>query len=238
MEAFLSRKRRRLSPGPSTKEAISSLTVPDDDDSTDFKLAILASLHPRLEQQALLEVLLEHEGSVEAASTSLVTPNSFSSKKPLAATGYQSSLAGFAVPSETAKRPKLLSRKGRTLHLYSPEDVATHTPCSIIHNFLPAKDANDLLMELLEEAATFETINFKLFDNIVQSPHTSCFYVDSLDDVRRQKTEYIYNGGQLTVSTSFNYPVLILRRRGEEPRRENAFFLLFYHSVFERNLHI
>jgi hypothetical protein len=181
------------------KEEINSLSVPDDD-STDFKLAMLASLHPGLEQQTLLEVLLEHEGSVEEASISLIAPTSVSPKKPLATTGYQSSLVGFATQSEASKRPRLLSKKGKTLHLYSPEDVAAHTPCSIIHNFLPAGGANDLLVELLEEATTFETITFKLFDNVVQSPHTSCFYVDSLDEVRKQRTEYIYNGGQLTVS--------------------------------------
>lgn len=197
----MSRKRRRLSPDLKTKDEINSLSVPDDDESTDFKLALLASLHPSIEQKALLEALLEHEGSVEAASAALsITPVSVASKKSSAATSYQSSLASFAIPSETGRRPKLQPKKGKTLHLYSPEDVAAHTPCSIIHNFLRAKDANDLLIELLEEAATFETITFKLFDNIVQSPHTSCFYVGNLDEVRRQKTEYIYNGAQLTVS--------------------------------------
>ena len=43
-------------------------------------------------------------------------------------------------------------------------------------------------------------MTFKLFDNVVQSPHTACFYVESLEELNRQKTEYIYNGGLLTVS--------------------------------------
>jgi len=197
MDNFISRKRRRLSPPP---EDIDRASGQEDDNSTDLKLAMLASLHPHLEQQVLLDILLAHEGSVEAASASLLSPDSFSPKKKTAALGYQSSLAGFAISSDTRKRHKLLSKKGKTLYLYSPEDVAAHTPCSIIHNFLPTKDANELLEELLLEAPSYEKITFKLFDNVVSSPHTSCFYVETLEEIKTQKTEYIYNGDLLTVS--------------------------------------
>lgn len=197
MDNFISRKRRRFSP-PS--EDPGHVTPDGDDDSTDLKLAMLASLHPYLEQQVLLDILLAHEGSVEAASASLISPDGFSPKKNLPAPGYQSSLANFAVTSYTGKRSKLLSKKGKTLYLYSPEDVATNTPCSIIHNFLPAKDANELLEELLLEVPSYEIHTFKLFDNVVSSPHTSCFYVETLEEMKRQKTEYVYNGDRLTVS--------------------------------------
>jgi hypothetical protein len=207
MEAFISRKRRRSSP-PVTVTAtteISALSAPDDDESTDFKMALLSSLHSHIEQQVLLDVLLAHEGSVETASTSLKT-NDSPSKKSSAATSYQSSLSSFAITTGitgiSGKRPKIMSKRGKTLHLYSPEDVAAHTPCSIIHNFLPTKDANALLEELLIDSSTFEPMTFKLFDNVVTSPHTACFYVKSLEEQRRQKTEYIYNGDLLTVSLS------------------------------------
>jgi hypothetical protein len=210
MEAFISRKKRKLSSEqrpatpPNTKDEISALSVPDDDDSTDFKLAMLSSLHPYIEQQVLLDILLAHEGSVGKASESLKNPGS--SPRKSAATGYQSSLSGFIAPHDPGdlesptKRSKLLSKKGKTLHLYSPEDVAAHTPCSIIHNFLPPEQANALLEELLEEASTFERMSFKLFDNVVQSPHTACFYVEGWEEQKRQKTEYIYNGGRVEVS--------------------------------------
>ena len=56
-----------------------------------------------------------------------------------------------------------------------------------------------MLEELLEEAKTFERQTFKLFDNVVQSPHTACFYVASLEEAKRQRTEYVYNGSYLTV---------------------------------------
>jgi hypothetical protein len=207
MESFISRKRRRLSSPPETPkiEEPTNVDFPDkvdDGDSmdTDMKLALLASLHPNLEQHILLDILLAHEGSVEAASAFLVPPDSVSPRKNPKTPGYQSSLASFASTADTLKKPKLLSKKGKTLFLYSPEDIAAHTPCSIIHNFLSAKDANDLLEELMVEATTFERITFKLFDNVVMSPHTSSFYVETLEEMRRQKTEYIYNGGLITVS--------------------------------------
>lgn len=215
MDAFVARKKRKLySPETATTtQDIRALSAPDDE-STDFKLALLSSLHPYIEQEVLLDVLLAHDGSVEEASTSL-KPSDSPPRKPSAATGYQSSLTGFVDQTDAldgpAKRAKLLSKKGKTLHLYDPADVAAHTPCSIIHNFLPAEEANALLEELLNEAPTFERMTFKLFDNVVQSPHTACFYVESYEELQRQKTEYIYNGGLLTVGTftsSFLFPLL------------------------------
>jgi hypothetical protein len=123
--------------------------------------------------------------------------------------GSQTSLRSFAsmaqpkdAPSTSPKKAKLLSKKGTTLHLYDPADIAEHTPCSIIHNFLPQEEANDLLKEMLEESKTFEKITFKLFDNVVSSPHTSTFYVETQAELDTQKHDYFYNGARLTVSDS------------------------------------
>ncbi|KAF7881491.1 hypothetical protein EAF00_011860 [Botryotinia globosa] len=207
MDAFISRKKRKLSvssrspPNSNTVGLIEDLVVPDDE-STEFKLALLSSLHPEVDQQVLLEMLLGNDGDVEKASSSLSIVDTTTSmpipKKPSATVGYQSSLSKFISSENSTKRVKSLSRKGKTLHLYSPQDVAAHTPCSIIHNFLPAEEANTLLEELLKEAPTFERMTFKLFDNVVTSPHTACFYVESLEEQRAQKTEYLYNGALLT----------------------------------------
>lgn len=212
METFTSRKRRRLSPLASDSiSAVHNNPEDCDEDSTDLKLAILSSLYPHSAQDTILDCLVASEGSVEAASQCLAPfRNCVSlplSPRKRSTTGYQSSLSSFAAPkastnphtpsSPTTIRP--LTRKGRTLHLYSPEDIAAHTPCSIIHNFLPATEAEDLLKELLEESPTFEKQIFKLFDNVVQSPHSACFYVHSLDEQERQRREYLYNGSYLTV---------------------------------------
>ena len=203
MDAFISRKKRKLSsqtPADTPPTLIPSPDLEHEDDSTDFKLALLSSLHPFLDQQVLLDILLAHEGCVERASASLANPEL--SPRKSATVGYQSSLSTFISPNNSSptKKSKFHPRKGTTLHLYSPEDVAAHTPCSIIHNFLPVEEANALLEELLEEALSFERMSFKLFDNVVQSPHTACFYVEDYEEQERQRTEYIYNGGRLTVT--------------------------------------
>ena len=209
MEAFLSKKRPRCS---AATQDIRSRSLPkdldsnEDDTSTDFKLATLASLHPNVDEAALLDLLISAEGSVDAVTEILFASrgDGSSRKRSATGTGYQSSLAAFRRPgsetpdSSSAKR-RALTRKGQTLHLYTPENIVAHTPCSIIHNFLPPQQADNLLKELLEEAPTFESQTFKLFDNVVQSPHTACFYVDSLEEQKRQKTEYLYNGSFLEV---------------------------------------
>ena len=211
MEAFVSRKRRKLSPSaeerlPRTKCA--RVEEDQDEDSTDLRLAILASLYPDFGQAVLLDALISTNGSVEAASRHLdflTNPDQSPTKSNIGkSVGYQSSLSAYRVQQghlaqETPSKTTRLTRKGQTLHLFSPEDIALHTPCSIIHNFLPSKEAEDLLKELLVEAPTFERQVFKLFDNVVESPHSACFYVNSLEEQKRQQSEYLYNGSYLTV---------------------------------------
>ncbi|KAL8735271.1 MAG: hypothetical protein Q9181_002883 [Wetmoreana brouardii] len=177
----------------------------DENDSTDLKLATLASLFPEIQQTTLLDILIASDGSAKLAIEALSSPAKLSPRKRSASgIGYQTSLSGFKqarAGSSEQSQPmsrKVLTRKGQTLHLYTPEDIEAHTPCSIIHNFLPAQVAEDLLKELLQEAPTFERQVFKLFDNVVQSPHSACFYVESLEERERQQTEYLYNGSYLT----------------------------------------
>ncbi|KAF2477782.1 GRF zinc finger domain-containing protein [Lindgomyces ingoldianus] len=198
MDIFISRKRRPHSGLQAEPGARIAAKTAIEEESTDFKLALLASLHPTLDDETLLEVLLASQGSVENASQALNHSYTTSPRKRPATprVGYQSSLASFCItlPQRTglAKRP--LTKRGKTLFLYTPEDIEAHTPCSIIHNFLPAEQADALLVELLEESPTYSKLEFKLFDRVVKSPHTFCFYVDSWDEAERQKTEYIYDG--------------------------------------------
>ena len=222
MDAFVTRKKRKSSPEP----------VPEE--STDVKLAILSSLHPAIDQETLLDILLAHDGNVEATCETLkARPTPRLPRKPGTggnAVAAQSSLRSFAVTSagsdssspSAPKRTKLLARKGATLHLYDPQDISEHTPCTIIHNFLPADDANSLLRELLEESKSFEKITFKLFDNVVSSPHTSSFYVGTHKELQEQRHEYVYNGSRMTVrlfaALFFNIqPLTGLKSRTYEP---------------------
>ncbi|KAK7956202.1 GRF zinc finger domain-containing protein [Apiospora aurea] len=193
MEAFLKGRKRKL-------EAASSSAHHDEyDEPTDVKLAMLASLHPDFGQEALLEALLAHDGSVKAAAASLTDVVPAQAKRPQfnGVVGSQTSLKLFA-SRYVPQKAKMLSKKGATLHLYDPDDIAEHTPCTIVHNFLPPEIANDLLREMLHESKSFEKITFKLFDNVVSSPHTSTFYVETDLELHNQKYEYFYNGAKLT----------------------------------------
>lgn len=209
MDRFISHKKIKLSPSCSrSKEWLESSFIDgtNEEESTDVKLTTLVSLYPHVEQSTLLDILVASNGSVDSVCQTLKSCDErSSSKKSKAGIGYQSSLSSFRnqneihnkIPVSPSSKP--LTRKGQTLHLYAPEDVETHTPCSIIHNFLPAQEAENLLKELLQEATTFEQLSFKVFDNVVQSPHTACFYVDSLEEQKVQRTEYLYNGSHLNV---------------------------------------
>lgn len=110
-----------------------------EDESTDYKLAILASLHPDKSAQVHLDYLLAYGGSTYKASAALrgqgvVQDAELKRKKPTTI-GYQSSLHAFASKNAsgsltTASSPvKPLTKKGKILHLYSPEDIEAHTPC-------------------------------------------------------------------------------------------------------------
>jgi alkylated DNA repair dioxygenase AlkB len=208
MDAYVLRKRRRESPGPPDIATRHSHTgSPGDGDhgeeTTDVKLGILASLFPDLEQEALLDVLIASDGSIEAASSALVSDQKSGSwRKKRAAShvlGVQSSLTSFGIstpqsPPSRSGSNQLATKRGKTLHLYSPEDVAKHSPCTIIHHFLPSDEATALLKELLAESETFDRQKFQLFDTVVESPHSSGFYVSSAEEQRQQRDEYSYNG--------------------------------------------
>ncbi|KAI0387682.1 hypothetical protein F5Y04DRAFT_9622 [Hypomontagnella monticulosa] len=216
MDAFLKGTKRKAS-------AVEESPPADDNEPTDVKLAILSSLHPNISQEALLEALLVHDGSVNATSASLIEDRLGSPKKKRGGTiGHQTSLKLFAPKPSTDERPvspkkaKVLSKKGTTLHLYDPEDIAEHTPCSIIHDFLPPDEANDLLKELLDESNSFDKITFKLFDNVVHSPHTSSFYVGTEAEINTQKHDYFYNGSRLSDVRPITPQLLRVRPRVKE----------------------
>ncbi|KAI4145396.1 MAG: hypothetical protein LQ340_006301 [Diploschistes diacapsis] len=197
MESFVARKKRKLQ----DRAGIVVTTPVMEENDTDVKLATLASIYDGIDPSILLEALIAANGSVEDAVNALSIYREEPRHKcaPAKAVGYQSSLDSFRLSDRVAgKATKPLTRKGQTVHLYTPDDVAAHTPCSIIHNFLSTEEANNLLKELLAEAPTFERQSFKVFDNVVQSPHSACFYVDSIEEKRKQLTEYLYNGSHLT----------------------------------------
>ena len=200
MDSFVSRKRRRLSADDDGALQHLAAAPGEDDDSTDVKLAILSSLHHGRPQEDLLEVLLSCDGSVERALAMLDSREELTSPPPskkTATIGVQSALPFGKTLSLNGPTSQPLTKKGRTLHLFRPEDIAAHTPCSIVHNFLPPALANALLEELLPEVPSFTSATFRLFDNVVKSPHTASFYVDP-SMLAEQRHTYLYNGSYLS----------------------------------------
>lgn len=217
MDAFVSRKRRKLS-SPAGEDADRQddpaegrITDNQSEESTDIKLAILMSLHPDIKQDDILDILVSCDGSVEAASSLIASRNStvdVSSPRKRATPGsfgVQTSLSSHLLTKDRdgslmkmnenmGNRRPLTTKKGQTLHLYAPEDVSTYTPCTIIHNFLPTEEANALLVELLEESKHFSRTEFQLFNRTVQSPHTHSMYVSTPEEYRQQTSEYMYGG--------------------------------------------
>ncbi|KAL9602231.1 MAG: hypothetical protein Q9219_001955 [cf. Caloplaca sp. 3 TL-2023] len=185
MDAFVGRKKQQSSQRNGLeveKSTLLEIANVDSSESTDLKIATLASLFPNVDHAVLLDILVTSDGSHGGQQTSLAS--------------FKAVKSDLTAKSNISNKP--LTRKGKTLHLFAPEDVEIHTPCSIIHNFLPVQLAEDLLKDLLNESTTFERQTFKMFDNVVQSPHTACFYVESLEERKRQQTEYLYNGSCLT----------------------------------------
>ncbi|KAI8054332.1 hypothetical protein BDF22DRAFT_678581 [Syncephalis plumigaleata] len=68
-------------------------------------------------------------------------------------------------------------RPTRTIELYRPEDIARHTPCELILDFLPADLANNLLEDMLTISKGWKRNRRWLFDREIVSPHTSSFFV-------------------------------------------------------------
>lgn len=92
------------------------------------------------------------------------------------------------------KRNPQPPKKGQTIHLYTPDSITTHTPCTLIPNYLPASQATTLLSELLAESTHFSRSKFQLFDRTVQSPHSASIYVSTPQELHQQTAEYTYGG--------------------------------------------
>lgn len=211
MDVFVSRKRPRLQPDHNPHHASPPATTPTpDEESTEMKLALLLSMYPDIPQEGLLDVLISCGGSVEAASSTLTTRQQQQTRTPTTTTGSknQTSLLPHITtkpkapsPPTTNKprpRPKLKpkppTKKGQTLHLYTPDSIATHTPCTLLPNYLPPTQATTLLTELLDESVHFTRSKFQLFDRTVQSPHSASVYVSTPEEYRQQTAEYTYGG--------------------------------------------
>ncbi|KAL4909847.1 hypothetical protein BDW74DRAFT_44786 [Aspergillus multicolor] len=204
MDRYISRKRLRSPDAPHA--AISE----DDDAPTDIKLAQLLSLFPDTPQDTLLDILVSCGGSVESTAATITEQKHIPLKRPkTTATAIQTSLTSHIAVSPgkkdengndlVPKRPRNpLVQKGKTLYLFSPEDVSAHTSCTIIHNFLPPEQANALLLELLDESQHFSRYQLQIFERTVESPHSTCVYVSTAEEEAQHTNDYTYGGSYHT----------------------------------------
>ncbi|KAM5464500.1 hypothetical protein MauCBS54593_007015 [Microsporum audouinii] len=209
MDKFIIRKRQRTPPAVASRSSENIHTAgsfitgkPDDEeDSTDIKLAKLASIFPDVIPGELLDLLIANDGSIESTTTSLLEHGMARKKAKHVASNpasIQSSLPSYNIrlnSDQETRIPGLLpTRKGKTLYLYSPDDISRYTSCTVIHNFLSPSDATALLKELLEESRTFHRQKFQIFDNVVSSPHSAGFYVMTEEEQKEQQSQYSYYG--------------------------------------------
>ncbi|CEN62484.1 hypothetical protein ASPCAL09118 [Aspergillus calidoustus] len=206
MDRYLSRKRPR---SPAVADAD---TTNDDEASTDIKLAQLVSLFADTPQDTLLDILVSCGGSVESAITTITEQKQIASsptalgkrvKTTNGASAIQTSLTSHVLQSPSGQGDSPAKRrnpvqKGKTLYLYSPEDVSAHTSCTIIHNFLPAEQANALLLELLDESKHFSRYQLQIFERTVESPHSTCVYVSTPEEQDQHMNDYSYGGSYHT----------------------------------------
>ena len=111
METFFASKRRKLDHKTEASAAVRDDKNEDNDgESTDFKIAVLASLHTDRSPDVLLDYLLAYDGSVEQASEALSAAiRTTSPRKRLGVTSYQSSLSAFARPNLESARVSMLN---------------------------------------------------------------------------------------------------------------------------------
>ncbi|KAL4809227.1 hypothetical protein BDV18DRAFT_131523 [Aspergillus unguis] len=206
MDRYLSRKR------PRSPANFPTASPNNDEASTDIKLAQLVSLFTDAPHDILLDILVSCGGSVESA-VAIISSQKQIAKRPRAgapatATAIQTSLASHILVSpgkkesnnknRTVGRAPPVVQKGKTLYLFSPEDVAAHTSCTIIHNFLPPDQANALLLELLDESKHFSRLQLQIFERAVESPHSTCVYVSTPEEQAQHTNDYNYGGSYHT----------------------------------------
>lgn len=167
---------------------------------TDTKIAILQSLRPSIGPEQALDILVSNNGSLQASIQDMEKDGKTETRLPkrqkLAIT--QSAISAF-IPGFKSQQVRP-TQKGKTLHLYTADSISSLTPATLLPSFLSAKDAEDLLRDLLDEAATFHSPGkFRIFERTVSSPHTFCLFVRDEEEKRRTESDnggWFYRGGR------------------------------------------
>ncbi|KAG4304185.1 hypothetical protein PORY_002366 [Pneumocystis oryctolagi] len=194
--------------------------MPDiDNDDTEMKLGLLASVFPNDSVEVLLEKLVENEGSVENTLNAYINP-CFKRKNIPSKRKKQKRIDEFIEKTEHKRRCTLLTKQNlssislpikmqfdnfvdtskrvntHVLHLYFSEQINNLTPCTLIHNVLSNEIANSLLLKMMKESETWKRHEFRLFERNVVSPHKSCYYLH-FDENDLLKQKFFHNGSEI-----------------------------------------
>jgi alkylated DNA repair dioxygenase AlkB len=163
----------------------------DEQEDTDTKLATLASIFENIPTEDLLEALLNHDGQVDATVVAL-------SSRPAKRQKLDQNASVKLLLKRHDDSAASLKRKPVLVSLSTKEQIeSSPLPCTLLLNVLPVSLANALLQQMLNEGVSWEKGYFKLFDRTVTSPHVSCFYLPSKEDVAKH-VAYAYNGQPLS----------------------------------------
>ncbi|KAI1298877.1 hypothetical protein EDD11_006616 [Mortierella claussenii] len=95
--------------------------------------------------------------------------------------------------STSASAPQSRKLPPKPLILYSPEDVARHSPCSLVFNVLSKDLATRLLKAMLIDSETWNRNRWWLFERMVESPHKTSYFAERDDDME-EVAGWTYNG--------------------------------------------
>lgn len=177
------------------------------EDTTDEKLTKLKSYFPEVSNETLLELLVSCSGDTSRVLDLLEVNKEETCKGNLCArsqskrVNYQTTLKRFVVDSECddhehkqkGKIPRMLDStiKGRTYHLYDPDMVNRHLPCTFHLDVFPKELADRLLTVLLKDSKEWTSRSFYMFERLVKSHHSTALYSDRNEFTTKDAT---YNG--------------------------------------------
>jgi alkylated DNA repair dioxygenase AlkB len=176
-------------PAPSVATRSSSNT------DTETKLEQITSVYNEISPETALEMLISCNGKV-AEVLELLGPTAAEFTKSAPKSEYQSTLKRFVDQEPLSFSKKLRTDvKGKTIHIFDPEQVEHLVPCTMKLKVFPPDLADKLLQFLLEDSQTWTQNQFYMFERQVASHHTTAFYTDNETILREGAT---YNGNLYT----------------------------------------
>lgn len=194
--------------------------MPDDEDDTEYKLAELKKITPDADLEMLLEVLLSCEGDLTMAK-GVLEPSGDGGEPASKPDETRTTSRPCGVNIDTSTSPRVttqitlkrflgsdnseanfkvnkhrLTQKGKTLHLYDPDDVQKLLPCTMHLSVFPKELANTILSFLMKDSESWPQNTFHLFDREVSSAHSTGIYTDN-EDVFQNRVTYTYNGSRM-----------------------------------------